>query len=152
MDTPATSPVINPMEDHVGYVLRRASSLVMTTLAERLAEVGLRIVESSVLVLIETNPGIFQSEISRALGMQRANVVPLITGLEQKMLVRRSSVRGRQIGLSTTPDGKRIAKRIAAIMQANDAHLFGSLDSEAQTQLRQTLKDIAAGSMGPLDP
>jgi DNA-binding MarR family transcriptional regulator len=134
--------ISNPFDDHLGYRLRRASNLVMTMLAEDLGELQLTIVETSVLVLIDRNPGIFQSEIGRVLGIKRANVAPLAASLERRGLVRRSSAEGRLVGLSTTEAGQLLATRAAAIMQDNDRRLFDRLDPAQREALSDGLGAI----------
>lgn len=140
-----TARVSNPIEDHLGYQLRRASALVMATLAERLAELRLTIVETSVLVLIDRNPGIFQSEIGRLLGIKRANVAPLAASLERRGLVSRSSGEGRLVGLSVTDEGTRIAARAEAIMRDNDDRLFGAMTAEARATIHASLDALWHG-------
>lgn len=93
----------NPLEERLGYQLRRASNAMMTELAGRLETLNLRIVEASVLVLIKANPAITQTEIGRSLGIQRANMVPLIAGLMERGLVNRQAADGRSHALSSPP-------------------------------------------------
>jgi DNA-binding MarR family transcriptional regulator len=137
-----SSPVTNPLDEHFGYQLRRASSLVMATLADRLAELRLTIVETSILVLIDRNPGIFQSEIGRVLGIKRANVAPLASSLERRDLVSRTSPEGRAVGLSTTAAGHELAARAEALMRENDEQLFEHARPETREMLRAALEDL----------
>lgn len=129
----------NPLDDHIGYQLRRASNHVMGVLAEHLATVDLTVVETSILILIDRNPGIFQSDIGRMLGMKRANVAPLAAALERRKLLRRTSPEGRLVGLSTTQNGRLLAARAETIMQENDERLFGDLSLEAKDAILEAL-------------
>ena len=128
------------VEDRLGYVLRRASSGMMSELGAVLARVGLRPVEATILLLIGAKEGSTQSEIGRTLGIKRANMVPLIAGLTAKGLVEKSPVDGRSQGLSLTATG--IASRDAAdaAMKAHERR-FQSLLSETEVKM---LRDVLA--------
>jgi hypothetical protein len=80
----------NPLEDLIGYQLRRASLAFMDGMMRSLEVCELKPVEASVLLLIEANPGITQSEIGRALGIQRTNIAPWVAGFDRRGLVHRT--------------------------------------------------------------
>ena len=119
--------IVNPLETHLGYHLRRVSSVVMARLAERLCEVGLTVTEASVLLLIDRNEGLSQSEIGRVLGIQRANMAPIAATLGQRGLIVRDSSAGRAVRLSTTKVGKAAALRCEALMLDNEALSFAAI-------------------------
>ena len=129
------SDLINPLESHIGYQLRRASTLVMAVLADRLSTTHLTITEASVLVMINYNPGISQSAIGRSLGVKRANMAPIIATLDDRGLVLRSNPNGRLVSLSTTEAGRQSSNMIEAMMRANDNEMFGSLEAQSQLDL-----------------
>ena len=74
----------------VGYALRRAQLAVFDEVIANFAELDLRPAQYSVLVLLGHSPGLKQSEVASALGIQRANFVVLFDGLEHRGLARRS--------------------------------------------------------------
>lgn len=76
-------------EEAIGYCLRRAQVGVFQKFLSTFADVSLRPVEFSILTLINDNPGRKQTEIAHALGIKRANFVPIIDGLEARELVER---------------------------------------------------------------
>ena len=78
-------------EEALGYCLRRAQVSVFQKFTSTFEDVQLRPVEFSILTLIHDNPGRKQTEISRALGISRANFVPIIDGLQARNLVERRS-------------------------------------------------------------
>lgn len=151
MSTISKARTSNPLEDHLGYQLRRASSLVMATLADRLADLGLTIVETSILILVDANSGIFQSEIGRTLGIKRANVAPLAAALERRGLVLRSTSGGRSIGLSTSAEGHELAIRAEAIMKDNDRSLFDRLDAPLRLAMLQALALLWRTDAAPVE-
>jgi DNA-binding MarR family transcriptional regulator len=130
----AEDTVVNPLEQLLGYQLRRASSAMMGELARGLARLELRPSEASVLLLIGANPGITQSELGRVLGIKRANMAPLSAALERRDLILRTRVDGRSQGLSLTEKGEEASAGALAEMQAHDRRYFGG---EAGEELRR---------------
>ena len=102
-------PMHDPLENLLGYQLRRASSVMMADLAASLRDTGLRPVEASVLLVIESSPGCTQSDVGRLLAIKRANMVPLIAGLFKRDLVYRAPVDGRSQALFLSPAGEKLA-------------------------------------------
>ena len=96
---------IDPLEDYPGYALRRASAATMARLARRFAALDLRAAEASVLMVIDANPNITQSEIGRLLDIASANMAPLVSRLADRELVERQPVDGRSHGLALTRYG-----------------------------------------------
>jgi DNA-binding MarR family transcriptional regulator len=78
-------------EEALGYCLRRAQVGVFQKFISTFEDVQLRPVEFSILTLIHDNPGRKQTEICRTLGINRANFVPIIDGLQARDLVERRS-------------------------------------------------------------
>jgi len=85
----------DPFAGLLGYHLRRLSVLVMADFTEALAPLGLKPAEASVLYAIRAGTGMTQSDVGKMLGIQRANMAPLIAGLMQRGLVERDRVDGR---------------------------------------------------------
>jgi len=109
---------IDPLEDYPGYSLKRASAVNMAKLARRFAAIDLRPTEASVLMVIDANPNISQSEIGKMLDIASANMAPLVSGLADRKLVERQPIDGRSYGLVLTDSGTSItikAKRAVAI-------------------------------------
>jgi DNA-binding MarR family transcriptional regulator len=65
---------IDPLKNYPGYSLRRASAGNMAKLARRFAAIDLRPTEATVLMVIDSNPSISQSEIGKMLDIARANI------------------------------------------------------------------------------
>src|SRR5258705_12169530 len=80
---------VGPLAGKVGYVLRRAQMALFDELITAFAELELRPAQYSVLVLLKYAPGLKQSDVAGALGIQRANFVVLFDGLERRGLARR---------------------------------------------------------------
>lgn len=132
----------NPLDDLLGYQIRRVSSALMADLARGLGELGLTPSEASVLLLIDANPGTTQSEVGRVLAIQRANMAPLIARLDTRGLVRRERVDGRSYGLVTSDDGAALCRAAKAAMEAHDARLQGQLSVRARACLVEALNAL----------
>lgn len=120
----------NPFAGHLGYLLRRASNAIIGELAHRLDAVGLKVSEASILLLIECNPQITQSDLGRILGIKRANMVPLAAGLEERKLVTREPVDGRSQGLALTPVGLKMCVQAREVMEEQERLIVGRLGGD----------------------
>ncbi|QGP81094.1 MarR family winged helix-turn-helix transcriptional regulator [Sphingobium sp. CAP-1] len=132
----------DPVASHLGYMLRRASAVVMAGLGAGLAGIGLRPVEGTILTLVGANPGCIQSDLGRMLGIKRANMVPLIAGLAGKGLLTKSPVDGRSLALFLTATGEAARAQVDAIMAAHEARFDRLLVGQDLTVLRNALRRI----------
>ncbi len=133
---------VYPFDRFLGYHLRRASVLVMADLTAALGPLGLKPAEASVLFLIGGHDGITQAEIGRALGIQRANMAPLIAQLMEAGLVAREAVDGRSQALRLTAAGVTVHEQAIAATQAHEARLFGALTEAERTRLIAVLRGL----------
>jgi DNA-binding MarR family transcriptional regulator len=136
------SAMSNPLTPLFGYQLRRASAAAMDELARDLAKVGIRPTEGSVLILIGANPGARASDVGRELGIQRANMTPLVAGLERRGLLKREPVDGRSHGLRLTPVGDSVRRTTLAVMHAHDKRLLLRVCSGSAEHLAASLEQI----------
>ncbi|MBB4640999.1 MarR family winged helix-turn-helix transcriptional regulator [Rhizorhapis suberifaciens] len=127
----------------VGYWLRRASNVVSADFASTVQEgSGLRSVLVSILSVVDANPGISQTQLGRSLNIQRANMVPLLSGLIDDGLLRReaSAEDKRVLDLYITPAGETKLKEATAMIMAHEKRLLASFTAKE----RQTLIDLLA--------
>ena len=127
------------LESLMGYQLRRASSVLMTSLAERLAELGLRTAEASVLVVLEAEPLLTQADIGRRLAIKRANMAPLMAGLSARGLVHRTQGEGPARPLKLSKSGLALAAEARRQMEEHDAEYFGQFAREDRDRLSAML-------------
>lgn len=116
-----------PLDGHLGYHLRRAAAAMQADLAQRVAALGVTIVEMSTLLVIEANPAITQSQIGRLLGLKTANLAPLTAGLVERGWVKRDDAVGRSVGLSLTPQGRSLARSLHNCIKANEQVLLARI-------------------------
>ncbi len=134
---------INPLENLIGYRLRRASADAMSDLARALGKIGLRPTEASALLLISVNEGMTQSDIGRILGIQRANMAPLTAGLERQGMITRRRMDGRSQSLVVSEHGAEIAARIHTAMKRHDQQLVAQVPAGARDGFATALGTLA---------
>lgn len=130
----------DPMSELLGYQLRRASAVAMADLSGALAAVNLSPATASTLLIIEANPGKPQARIGETLGIQRANIAPIIARLEQEGLIERDDLSGRAIGLRCTARGKATAAAIQKIITEHERRVFNAIPRSEQKALIAALK------------
>src|SRR6476660_9121469 len=106
----------DPLLRLCGYLLRRASSAAVAALKLRHADVAL-------LMLIDSCPGMTQSQAGRVLDIKRANMVAFVARLEARGLIRRRRVDGRSQALDLTGGGRMLLKRARRVVEAHEAAL-----------------------------
>ena len=114
----------DPLIELPGYVLQRAAAAALAELNERLAPLGLRHAGVAMLMLIEAQPGISQSQAGRILDIQRANMVPFVARLEERSVIRRRQVDGRSQALALTRQGRALLERARHVVAAHEAELM----------------------------
>lgn len=139
---PIESPVRDPMDNLLGYQLRRASAVMMAHLAATLAETGLRPPEATILLVVEATPGLTQSDLGRLLGIKRANMVPLVSGLLAADLVERTPVDGRSHALSLTTAGAAMAERLRRLIDKHETRFAAVLDPDQREAVLAALRSI----------
>ncbi len=133
------------LSDAVGYRLRRAQLAVFQDFAESFAAQNLRPADFSVLLIVGKNPGLKQSEVAEALGIQRANFVAIADGLENRGLAerRKSEIDRRVQALFLTPKGEKFLSEMMAIWKAHEDRFVERLGgSEARDTLIKLLNNI----------
>jgi DNA-binding MarR family transcriptional regulator len=133
---------VDPLKDLPGYALRRASAAAMQHLGRRLAALDVRATEASVLLVIESNPGISQSEIGRMLEIAGANMAPLIARLERRELLEREPVDGRSHGLELTAAGRALSLGIKKVMKVHESALMAKIPVAHRAVFLATLQAL----------
>jgi DNA-binding MarR family transcriptional regulator len=128
----------------VGYMLRRAQLAVFADFLQSLPDVGLRSGQFAVLTVVARNPGVTQSEVCAALGIQRTNFVAVIDDLERRGLARRNSAAHdrRSNALTLTAAGRRVLARADALQRAHESRIGQRLGPGGREQLLRLLARI----------
>ncbi|MEX2127653.1 MAG: MarR family transcriptional regulator [Xanthobacteraceae bacterium] len=132
------------LNSHLGYFVRRLQVWVFQDFMRALASVDVRPAQYSVLVVIEANPGLPQSDIAEFLGIERARLARMLDRLEKRGFTeRRSSPKDRRShALYLTREGQKTLKRIKALAAAHEAQLAAKLGPEKRKLLIDLLRDF----------
>lgn len=133
---------IDPLEDYPGYSLRRASAVSMSKLARRFAKLDLRPTDAAVLMVIDANPNITQSEIGRTLDIASANMAPLVSQLADRGLLERLPVDGRSHGLALTPAGSKITVKARQAAADHEQELFSKIPTAQRKAFLNILRSL----------
>ena len=138
---------LGPLTNYLGYALRRASMSAVAEFLDVFQEIELRPTQFSVLTLIAHNPGVRQTEICTALGIQKANFVPLLNELERRGLALRKSVAGdrRSSALHLTPLGNTTLQKARAIHEGYENRFVTRLGKRNRDQLLMLLNKVMDG-------
>jgi DNA-binding MarR family transcriptional regulator len=130
-----------PFRDLIGYALRRAQGAVYADLNDALSGLELRPVQFSLLLMVGENPGANQSDVCEALGIQKANCVPTMSGLERRgyILRRKSASDARSYELHLTAKGKRILQRAGEVQSSHEQRLIERIGLDGRDQLLRLL-------------
>ncbi|HLT79058.1 MAG TPA: MarR family transcriptional regulator [Ferrovibrio sp.] len=142
-----TSVHLGPLAELVGYSLRRAQLAVFQDFIVKMKDFALRPAQFSVLAIIQANPGLKQSQVSEALGINRANFVALLDELEHRNLARRapSPDDRRSNALYLTPQGEAfLAEALQHLQTKHERRLEEVLGETGKRQLLDLLQKLAS--------
>lgn len=144
MTDPKPPSLIDPLDDLLGYQMRRASLASFSDLTIAFEQLELRPTEAIIIRFVQANPGCNQAEIGRALGVQRTNMVPLVAGLVDGGMIAREVADGRTNALHLTADGAALHERIAQATADNEQKYYGDFDDATKAVLRDAFRAIRA--------
>lgn len=130
----------DPLPKFPGYALRRAANATAAELSARLANVGLRQSDVSVLLLIDANPGVTASAIGRQLDIQRANMVPVLKRLEG--LIDRVPIDGKSQGLELSAAGHARLAEARSVVETFEAELLARVPPDHRDHLLPALEAL----------
>lgn len=132
------------LPDLVGYNLRRAQSAVFQHFAETVSSHDVSPGHFGVLVFIEANPGMSQTMLARAIGIDRSSIVPVIDHLEGGGLVtRQKKARDRRTHeLRLTDFGKSRLEALKTSVLAHDEEIAACLSADEKRNLIEALGKI----------
>lgn len=128
----------------IGFHLRLAQIAVFRDFATTLATLDVTPGIFAVLVLIDTNAGLKQTELANAVGLDRSSMVAVIDNLERRGLVRRLAVATdrRANALRLTAAGKDLLKKAKRLVAAHEARLAENLAAGERVALVAMLDRI----------
>ncbi len=122
----------------LGYQLRRAQVRLFQHFAEHLRDYDITPGQLGLLILISRNPGISQTALARAAGIERSTLGEVVGRLEKRGLVTRGQMPDdrRSYALRLSRKGTRTLNRMLPDVHAHERDFTACLsESERQTLL-----------------
>jgi DNA-binding MarR family transcriptional regulator len=132
------------LSELIGYHLRRAQAMVFDDFMRSMAEARITPGQFGVLTIIDANPGISQSALARALGIERSTMVAVLDGLEDRHLAERRASRHdrRSYALVLTPEGSALLARLQPLVRQHEARIAEDLDDGEKRTLIELLRRL----------
>lgn len=137
-----------PLDKLLGYHLRRAQASVFSDFNQAMADNKITPGQYGVLALIDANPGLNQTALSKAMGIERSTMVAVIDHLEKRNLVARhnSPTDKRSYALGLTETGQDMLKHITKKVLEHEKKITEKLSDEENRTLISLLKKVAIPS------
>lgn len=145
-ETPVVGVDLGILTDIAGFHLRGATSAVAADFARALEGTKIRQVLFAILSIVAANPDINQGMVGRRLGIQRANMVPLINELVGMGLIERKSPSGdrRGFALGLSQSGRDTLDDCIQRIRLHEQRILSDFTSEERDSLIRLLKRIEA--------
>ena len=137
------------LEAYVGYNLRRAAARQRERFRSVFESYDIRPVLLTTLTVIRNNMPLRQADLGRALEIKRANVVTLLTELEERGLVMRqpSATDRRSQVIYLTDKGKETTEKLLTLhdrLEADLARSFGKKELQELVRLLHAFRSVDA--------
>jgi DNA-binding MarR family transcriptional regulator len=135
------------LTDLLGYHVRLAQVSIFRDFAANLREYDILPTQFGTLVIIGANPGIKQTDLARAIQLDRSTIVPLLDRLEKSGWVTRERLPSdrRTNALKLTPAGLEFLNQLTPLVHVHDRRIQGKLDKTERLQLVKLLNKISPG-------
>jgi DNA-binding MarR family transcriptional regulator len=126
----------------LGYRLRLAQQTVFRDFAKTVVELSPGRV--GILLLIDANPGVTQSRLAHAVGLDRSTMVGLVDTLEERSLIERRRGEDRRTnGLWLTRPGRGLLVRLKKRIEQHERRVAGRLTAAERDQLIALLEKLS---------
>lgn len=118
--------------DALGFNLRMAQSAAFRAFVRRTGDATLKPGYYALLSIVDTNPGLTQAELGRAIGRDKSSITPVLCELEQRGLIeKRRDARDRRVNtLWLTKDGTRLLSVLREKAREHDRALEQAIGRE----------------------
>ena len=129
----------------LGYQLRLAQLAVFRDFAAAARDFGVSPGRFGMLVLVEANPGVTQTRLAEAVGLDRSTLVAVLDQLEGRgLLERRQGEDRRTNGLWLTRRGKLLVGKMRERVAAHEAHIGARLSESERRALLGLLRRLVS--------
>jgi len=127
----------------LGYRLRLAQQAVFRDFGESVSDLPPGRV--GILLLVDANPGVTQSRLARAVGLDRSTLVGVLHALEARELVERRRGEDRRTnGLWLTRSGRALVASLKRRIRVHERRVAARLTPAERAQLLALLEKLAA--------
>ena len=128
----------------VGYHLRQAQIAMFNDFIKTMSEDQVTPGQFGVIVLIDANPGLTQSALARAVGIERSTMVAVIDNLESRGLVERrpSPVDRRSYALVLSAKGRDHLARLKPLVREHEDRIAAGLTLDERRLLIDLLSRV----------
>lgn len=131
-----------PLPGLLGYRLRLAQQEVFRDFGETVSELPPGRV--GILLLIEANPGVTQSRLAQAVGLDRSTLVGVLHALAARALVERRRGEDRRTnGLWLTRPGRSLVSGLKKRIRLHERRVAARLSADERAQLLALLEKLA---------
>jgi DNA-binding MarR family transcriptional regulator len=131
-----------PLPGLLGYRLRLAQQAVFRDFGATVSDLPPGRV--GILLLIEANPGVTQSRLAQAVGLDRSTLVGVLHALQARgMLERRRGEDRRTNGLWLTRSGRTLVANLKRRIRAHERRVAARLTAGEREQLLELLEKLA---------
>jgi len=140
-DKPGNAVDLGMLPQLLGYQLRRAQVAVFQHFGETMGALDITPGQFGMLAVIDSNPGLSQTQLGNALGIDRSTVVAMIDRLEARGLVIRATAPNdrRSHALRLSEDGGAMLRKLEGMVRAHERHISRALSADDQRRLIQLL-------------
>jgi DNA-binding MarR family transcriptional regulator len=127
----------------LGYRLRLAQQTIFRDFARAIPEVSPG--RAGMLLLIDANPGVTQSRLAHAVGLDRSTLVGVLHELEARDLVERRRGEDRRTnGLWLTRAGRTLVAGLKSRIRVHERRVAARLTAAERAQLLELLEKLAS--------
>ena len=128
----------------VGYQLRRAQIETFQHFVSNLGAEGMRPGWFGLLIIVANNPGLSQTQLARALGVDASTMVAMIDRMEQSGWVARSRSKTdrRSHELHLTDAGAEMLERITPMVRDHDGAITTNLNGPEADELLRLVRKV----------
>ena len=127
----------------LGYRLRVAQQAVFRDFAREIPEASPG--RAGILLLIDANPGVTQSRLAQAVGIERSTLVGVLHALEARNLVERRRGEDRRTnGLWLTRPGRTLIASLKQRIRVHERRVASGLTPTERARLLHLLQKLAA--------
>ncbi|MGY6650572.1 MarR family winged helix-turn-helix transcriptional regulator [Amycolatopsis sp. TRM77291] len=134
---------VGPLDQAVGYMLKRAATALRTAMEAALRPLDLTVPQYSCLEVLSQRPGLSNAELARAVFVTRQSMNLVLRGLQDRGLITRPATapQGRALPSTLTPEGRERLRAASGAVRAVQDRMLTPFSADQRDRL---LHDLAA--------